>query len=169
MTATLDRASIGPRPAWRSPARVGTTPAWLLTTMVVVCGLAVAAGLTGALSVGSRTHALAAARHVAEPLVVDAETAVVDLSDANTTMAGGFLAGPVIPVTAQDQFAGDLAQAAAALTAASQRAGTGPQITGLLESLHSTFPSTAGSWPPLRRTTGRANQWRRRTSPRPTI
>ena len=144
MTATLDRASIGPRPAWRSPARVGTTPAWLLTTMVVVCGLAVAAGLTGALSVGSRTHALAAARHVAEPLVVDAETAVVDLSDANTTMAGGFLAGPVIPVTAQDQFAGDLAQAAAALTAASQRAGTGPQITGLLESLQLNLPVYSG-------------------------
>ena len=133
-----------PPTAWRSPARVGTTPAWLLTTMVVVCGLAVAAGLTGALSVGSRTHALAAARHVAEPLVVDAETAVVDLSDANTTMAGGFLAGPVIPVTAQDQFAGDLAQAAAALTAASQRAGTRPQITGLLESLQLNLPVYSG-------------------------
>jgi hypothetical protein len=144
MTATLDSRTIGARAAWRPAAWVGTTPAWLLTTMAVVCALAVAAGLTGALTVGSRTHALAAARHVAEPLVVDAETAVVDLSDANTTMAGGFLAGSVIPAAAQTHFSGDLAQAAAALTAASQRAGTGPQITGLLQSLQLNLPVYSG-------------------------
>ncbi len=81
---------------------------------------------------------------MAEPLVVDAQTVVVELSDANTTVAGGFLAGPVFPTAAQDQASADLAQAAAAITATSQRAGTTPRVTALLQTLLTNMPLYSG-------------------------
>jgi hypothetical protein len=144
MTATLDIPRPSVRPGWQPAAWVGTTPAWLRTVTAALCALALAAGIAGALTVESRAHSLSTARTVAEPLVVDAQTVVVELSDANTTVAGGFLAGPVVPTAAQSRASADLAQAAAAITAASQRAGTTPQVTGILQSLLLNLPVYSG-------------------------
>ncbi len=144
MTATLDVPRPTIRPGWQPAAWVGTTPAWLRTVTAALCALALAAGIAGALTVEARSHSLGTGRAVAEPLVVDAQTVVVELSDANTTVAGGFLAEPVFPASAQNRASADLAQAAAAVTAASQRAGTTPQVTELLQSLLTNMPLYSG-------------------------
>ena len=142
---TLDIGTQASRPGWQPAAWARTTPAWLRTVAAALCALALAAGIIGALTVESRSHSLSTGRTVAEPLVVDAQTIVVKLSDANTTVAGGFLAGAVFPRAAQSRAATDLAQAAAAITAASQRAGTTPQVTGPLQSLLIDIPLYSGT------------------------
>jgi hypothetical protein len=110
----------------------------LLTAALVA--LAAVTGAIAGLTVLSRAHALKAARTTAEPLVVDAQTAVVKLSDANTTVADGFLAGRVIPAGAQTRFDNDLAQATASLLAAAQRAGTDRHVTGYLQTVDTDLP-----------------------------
>ena len=121
-----------------------TTPGWLRVATVAVVALAVVTGAVAGLTALSRSRAVSAARATAEPLVVDAQTAVVKLSDANTTVAGGFLAGPVMPAAAQSRFENDLAQAASSLTAAAQRAGTDPRVTGYLQTLSTDLPIYSG-------------------------
>jgi hypothetical protein len=121
-----------------------TTPGWLRVATVAVIALAVVTGAVAGLTALSRSRAVSAARATAEPLVVDAQTAVVKLSDANTTVAGGFLAGPVMPAVAQSRFENDLAQAASSLTAAAQRAGTDRRVTGYLQTLATDLPIYSG-------------------------
>jgi hypothetical protein len=142
MTATVQQPAILDGDRRRRPGR--TTPAWVRAATVVTVALAVVSGVVASLMVVSRSHAVAAARATAEPLVVDAQTAVVKLSDANTTAAGGFLSGPVMPAAAVSRFGADLAQAASSLTAAAQRAGTDRQVTRYLEQLNSGLPVYAG-------------------------
>jgi hypothetical protein len=142
MTATVQQPATVDRA--RQRRRAGTTPAWLRVAIAAPVALAVVTGIVAGLTVFSRSDAVAAARATAEPLVVDAQTAVVKLSDANTTVAGGFLAGPVLPAAASSRFGNDLAQAANSLTAAAQRAGTDRQVTGYLETLESGLPLYTG-------------------------
>lgn len=144
MTAMLDVPSPPARPGWQPAAWVGTTPAWLRTVTAALCALALAVAVAGILTVETRSHSLNTGRTVAEPLVVDAQTVVVELSDANTTVAGGFLAGPVVPAAVQNRAAAALAQAGAAITATSQRAGTAPRVTELLQSLLLNMPLYSG-------------------------
>jgi hypothetical protein len=122
----------------------GTTPGWLRTATMGLAVLAIVTGVLASLTVLTRSHAVNAARSTAEPLVVDTATAVVKLSDANTTMAEGFLSGSVIPQTAVSTFANDLAQAATSLTAAAQRAGTDRAVTGYLQTLQTELPVYTG-------------------------
>jgi hypothetical protein len=122
----------------------GTTPGWLRTATMGLAALAIVTGVLASFTILARSHAVNAARSTAEPLVVDAATAVVKLSDANTTMAEGFLSGSVIPQTAVSTFGNDLAQAAASLTAAAQRAGTDRLITGYLQTLQTELPVYSG-------------------------
>jgi hypothetical protein len=139
MTATVQRpTSVG----WVRQRREwsGTTPGWLRAATMALVGLAIATGVVASLTVLTRSHAVKAARSTAEPLVVDAATAVVKLSDANTTVAEGFLSGPVMPQEVVSTFDNDLAQAATALTATAQRAGTDRQVTGYLQVLESELP-----------------------------
>jgi hypothetical protein len=139
MTATVQGPiSVG----WVRQRRewAGTTPGWLRAATMALIGLAIATGVVASLTVLTRSHAVNAARSTAEPLVVDAATAVVKLSDANTTVAEGFLAGSVMPQEAVSNFDNDLAQAATALTAAAQRAGTDRQVTGYLQTLETELP-----------------------------
>jgi hypothetical protein len=114
----------------------------LLTAAVVA--LAAVTGAIAGLTVLSRSHAIRAARTTTGPLVVDAQTAVVKLSDANTTVAGGFLAGPVVPAQAQSRFENDLAQASASLLATAQRAGTRQQVTRDLQTIDTDLPIYSG-------------------------
>jgi hypothetical protein len=143
MTATVQRASSV---AWIRPRRewAGTTPGWLRVATIGLVGLAIAIGVVASLTVLTRSHAVNAARSTAEPLVVDAATAVVKLSHANATVAEGFLSGPVMPQATVSTFNNDLAQAAASLTAAAQRAGTDPKVTGYLQTLDTQLPVYSG-------------------------
>jgi hypothetical protein len=143
MTTTVQRPSsvdwVRQRREW-----AGTTPGWLRTATMGLAGLAIATGVVASLTVLTRSHAVHGARSTAEPLVVDAATGVVKLSDANTTMAEGFLSGSVIPRTAVSAFDNDLAQAATSVTAAAQRAGTDRQVTGYLQTLQTELPVYSG-------------------------
>jgi hypothetical protein len=109
-----------------------------------VVALAAVSGAIAGLTVLSRAHAIRAARTTAEPLVVDAQTAEVKLSDANTTLAGAFLTGRVIPAAARSRFDNDLAQASASLLAAAQRAGTNQQVTSYLQTVETDLPIYSG-------------------------
>jgi hypothetical protein len=129
----------------RQPQRwTSSTPAWLRLLAAGVVALAAVTGAIAGLTVLSRAHAIGAARTTAGPLVVDAQTAVVKLSDANTTVAGAFLAGPVISTTARSRFDNDLAQASASLLAAAQRAGTNQRVTGYLQTVDTDLPIYSG-------------------------
>lgn len=119
----------------RAPGRSLATPTWLRTVSTGVVALALVAGLVGVSAVLAREHAAHAAAAAAEPLVVDAETLDVAMSDANTSIAGGFLSGPVVPTTAESPYESDLAQAAATLTAAAQRSGGDARLTRSLTTL----------------------------------
>jgi hypothetical protein len=112
----------------------------LRAASVALAILAVAAGVAGGVAMLARQDAAKAAVGTAEPLVVAAQMLDVEMSDANTTVAGGFLAGPVVPHDVQSRFDGDMSRAAAALTAASQRAGTGSAVSNQLSMLTSGLP-----------------------------
>jgi hypothetical protein len=120
--------------------QVWTTPRRLRVTGVALAIVAVAAGVVGGVAMLARHQAASAAVSTAEPLVVDAQTVDVAMSDANTTIAGGFLDGTVVPQAVQSRFDQDMSQAAAALTAASQRAGTGSAVSAPLSMLTSGLP-----------------------------
>jgi hypothetical protein len=118
-----------------------TTPRRLRAASVALAVVAVAAGVVGGVAMLSRQGATRTAANSAEPLVVDAQKVDVAMSDGNTTIAGGFLAaGTVVPAAFQSRFAADMAQAAASLTAASQRAGTGGAVSADLTKLTSGLP-----------------------------
>jgi hypothetical protein len=114
-----------------------TTPRRLRVAAVALAIVAVVAGVVGGVAMLSRQQAANTAVSTAEPLVVDAQKVDVYMSAANTTIAGGFLAGPVVPQPVQSLFDQDMSQAAAALTAASQRAGTGSAVSSQLSTLTS--------------------------------
>jgi hypothetical protein len=72
--------------------------------------------------------------------VVDAVTLDVELADANTTIAGGFLVAPPVPIAVQHHYSSDLATAAAALTAAAQQAGGDARASHYLAILSTGLP-----------------------------
>jgi hypothetical protein len=117
-----------------------TTPRRLRVAGVALAIVAVATGVVGGVAMLARQQAASRAVSTAEPLVVDAQTLDVKMSDANTTIAGGFLKGQVVPQDVQSRFDQDMSEAAAALTAASQRAGTGSAVSAPLSMLTSGLP-----------------------------
>ena len=103
--------SVGPAGvtgAWPTPRRLRLASAAL-------AAVAITAGIVGALAMLSRQQATTTAADTAEPLVVGAQTLDVAMSDADTTIAGGFLAGAAVPAAIQARFDADLAQAAVPL------------------------------------------------------
>ena len=117
-----------------------TTPRRLRIVSIALAIVAVTAGVVGGVAMLSRQDAANTAVGTAEPLVVDAQTLYVVMADANTTIAGGFLAGPVVPTSVQSGFDQDMSNASAALAAASQRAGTGSDVSQQLATLTSALP-----------------------------
>jgi hypothetical protein len=117
-----------------------TTPRRLRVAGVALAIVAVAAGVVGGVAMLARQDAVNRAVGTAEPLVVAAQTLDVDMSEANTTIAGGFLRGPVVPASIQSGFDQDMSRAAAALAAASQRAGTGRDVSKPIATLTSGLP-----------------------------
>ena len=111
------------------------TPRVLRTYLVVLSLLravltAVATGL-----VVARQDAVHRASTVTEPLLVDAQTLYVALSDADTTAAGALLPGRIPPPHLLSRYRQDVATAAAAVDAARSLAGDEPTLTGPLRTL----------------------------------
>lgn len=77
----------------------------------------VLAAVVMAFDVANRQSAISRVQVTSEPLLVQAQTAFTTLSDADTTAAGGFLAGTVAPAAAQDRYRQDLALAAQSVAA----------------------------------------------------
>jgi hypothetical protein len=100
----------------------------------------VGAGVTGGLAVLARQHATNRAISTAQPLVLDAVTLDVTLSDANTTIAGGFLGAPPVPVSVESHYESDLSTGDAALTAAAQQSGGDSQAARQLAILSTGVP-----------------------------
>jgi hypothetical protein len=117
-----------------------TTPRRLRISSIALAIVAVTAGVVGGVAMLARQNASNTAVSTAEPLVVDAQALDVAMSDANTTIAGGFLAGPVVRASVQTQFDQDMAKAGAALAAVSQRAGTGRDVSTALATITSALP-----------------------------
>jgi hypothetical protein len=128
---TLDQVRSG---------RAWSTPRWLRALSITLALGAVAAGVTGGLAVLARQRATNRAITTAQPLVVDAATLDVTLSDANTTIAGGFLGAPPVPASVQSHYESDLSTAAAALTAAAQQSGGDPEAGRQLAILSTGVP-----------------------------
>jgi hypothetical protein len=117
-----------------------TTPRRLRIASVALAIVAIAAGVVGGVAMLARQDAANTAVGTAEPLVVYSEQLDVLMSDANTTIAGGFLAGPVVAASFQIRFDQDMSRAAAALTEDSQRAGTSGLVSEQLATLTSALP-----------------------------
>ncbi len=132
MTATLHTPMSVP-PGVR--ARTWTTPGWLRLLSTALVAVILVAAVTATVAEISRQHAADGAKANAEPLLTDAQTAYVTMSDANTTIAGAFLAGPVVTTGAQKTFDQDLALSAEAITSAAQRGGQNASLGGTLTTL----------------------------------
>jgi hypothetical protein len=123
---------------------LGSTPGWLRVVSAVVAALAVAAGVVGLLAALARHNgALNAVDHAA-PLVVNAQAVHTSLSDADTTVAGGFLAGPVISPAAESRYQNDLANASAALAAVARHGGGNARVAVSVKALGVDVPIYAG-------------------------
>jgi hypothetical protein len=121
-------------------SRAWTTPRRLRVASIALAIVAVTAGVVGGGAMLARQNATDTAVATAEPLVVDAQRLDVAMSQADTTIAGGFLAGPAVPASIQSGFDQDLAEASAAVAAAAQRAGTGNEVSKQLATVTSGLP-----------------------------
>lgn len=134
MTATIHTPMpVEPRVRNRS----WSTPGWLRLFSVSLAAATVVAGIIGTAAVVARHQAAGRAAAQAEPLLVFAQTADVDMSEANATIAGAFLSGPLGPQAGQAPFETDLARSSAAVTAAAQLGGTDARVRTILTTLTS--------------------------------
>jgi hypothetical protein len=99
------------------------TPVWLRTVSVVLAAGTLAAGAVAGIATLSRQSSTHAAISTGEPLVVDSETIDIALTDANTTIAGGFLGSPPVASSVARKYSADLATAGAALASAARQSG----------------------------------------------
>jgi hypothetical protein len=122
----MSSAALGTAVAARRPRSSSwvhdSTPARLRLASTVLATLIVLLAVLGSLSATSRATATSRSSSVTEPILIDAQTAFTSLSDADTTAAGGLLAGPVAPVALQSRYQQDIATTSAAVADASQRA-----------------------------------------------
>jgi hypothetical protein len=113
-TAQRTRAEVPPRLAGGTPGRLR------LLTVSVTAMVAVLIAATAGMVLHRQTI-IGTSQNVTEPVLVDAQTTYTALSDADTTAAGGLLAGPVEPAALKSRYQRDIATAEAAVTDAAQR------------------------------------------------
>jgi hypothetical protein len=137
MTVATVSASPAPtRPARRHrPPKPSSTPRTLRAAAVT---LSLLLGMLTAVAGGAvlaRQSAVRVSGTQTEPLLVDAQTLYVALSDADTTAAGGLLAGPIEPAGLATRYQRDVATAAAAVDAAQGVAAGDPTLESPLRTL----------------------------------
>ncbi|MFT7839175.1 hypothetical protein Q5530_23785 [Saccharothrix sp. BKS2] len=121
-----------------------TTPGRLslLALLLVVVALLVG-GLTAA-SVQRRSAALEALADRSEPLAFAAQEVYRAMADADATAAGAFLSGGVESAALRQRYEQDVAEAAAALSAATAGATRSPELTAALATLSGRLPVYTG-------------------------
>jgi hypothetical protein len=135
-----------PSPAMRNlggALGAATTPARLGLLLAGLMTLALAWGVTAAVTVATRTSAAANVVSVSEPLSVDSQRIYRSLSDADATEAAAFLSGGLEPLSLRRQFLSDISGAADELAAASAAAGHSTARV-LLSTLAVGLPEYAG-------------------------
>lgn len=137
-------APPGRRPAWaealdRLRAAATTEPGRLRIIGAVLAALVVLFGAMTAWQVSDRSAAASDVLKRSQPLSADAAAIYRSLADADTTAAGGFLAGDRESRASRQRYAADIATAAKLLVKASANsrgpAGSGKQIEELNEYL----------------------------------
>ncbi|MFC6089746.1 hypothetical protein [Saccharothrix lopnurensis] len=121
-----------------------TTPGRLslLALLLVVVSLLVG-GLTAA-SVQRRSAALETLADRSEPLAFAAQEVYRAMADADATAAGAFLSGGVESAALRQRYEQDVAEAAAALSAATAGATRSPELTAALATLSGRLPVYTG-------------------------
>jgi hypothetical protein len=140
MTLTATGAPQAPDRPHREPDAPAAsarrpTPQVLRTYAVALSVLLTALTAVAAGLVLAREDAVHRSGTVTEPLLVDAQTLYVALSDADTTAAGALLPGRIAPPHLLTRYRQDVATAAAAVDAARSLAGDDPALTGPLRTL----------------------------------
>ncbi|MFF5444614.1 hypothetical protein [Streptomyces sp. NPDC012888] len=146
-----------PRSAWsegveRLRAAAVTEPGRLRIIGAVLAALVVAFGAVTAWQVADRSGAAGDVVHRSQPLSADAASIYRSLADADTTSAGGFLAGGQEPRTVRERYEKDIANASRLLVEAAATSGGNadsrreiallgeqlPRYTGLIEQARAT-------------------------------
>lgn len=96
-----------------------TTPGRLRALLVLLVLLSLAWGALAAFTAYQHASAAAAVVATSEPLSLDAEQIYQNLSDADATAAGSFLAGGLEPDSARNRYDSDVSQAATSIEKAS--------------------------------------------------
>ncbi|MFI5100826.1 MAG: hypothetical protein ACHQE5_09995, partial [Actinomycetes bacterium] len=128
-------------PAQPGGARArSSTPRRLRTLATIVAGLLVAVCAVTAGLVLARQATVQRSSAVTAPLLVDAQTAYVTLSDADTTAAGALLSGPDEPASLRARYQQDIAAAAAAVSDGQRLAGTSTDLAASWQTLSVGLP-----------------------------
>ncbi|MFD7659404.1 hypothetical protein ACFV4N_35965 [Actinosynnema sp. NPDC059797] len=114
----------------------------LLALLLTVVGLLV--GALTATSVQRRSAALEALADRSEPLAFAAHEVYRAMADADATAAGAFLSGGVESATLRQRYEQDVAEAAAALSAATAGGSRSPELTAALSTLSGRLPVYTG-------------------------
>lgn len=120
LTSLERRADAAATPVGETRSR--STPATLRLFSVSLTALVVLFAVAAILTVAHRETQVQTSQGLTEPLVVDSQTAYTALSDADTTVAGAILAGPIEPSALRQRYDVDIARASTAVTDAIGRA-----------------------------------------------
>jgi hypothetical protein len=121
-----------------------STPAALSAWTVALVVLIAASVAPMELSVSNRHGAVNSALSASEPLLVRAVNVYTRLSDADTTAAGGFLSGAQQAAALRVRYNADLAQAAASLSTAGEKAGGNARLSRAVQEISVDLPIYSG-------------------------
>ncbi|MFC5057341.1 hypothetical protein [Saccharothrix xinjiangensis] len=139
---------VGAQPRRRAVRRVTglarSTPGRLSLLALLLVVVALLAGGLTATSVQRRAAALEAQADRSEPLAFAAHEVYRAMADADATAAGAFLSGGVESAALRQRYEQDVAEAAAALSAATAGGSRSPELTAALSALSGRLPVYTG-------------------------
>jgi len=144
MAAVVEAGTVTTSGASSRLVAVGSTPQSLRRWIAVVAFVAAIVAVTATVVTAARSSALARSATSTGPLVLDTQMAYTALSDADSTAAGGLLAGPVAPAAVVAQYRRDIATAASAVSSAQQLTSGDPKLAAELKTVAVGLPFYTG-------------------------
>jgi len=123
---------------------VGSTPRSLRRWITVIAVVAALVAATATVLIAQRSSALARSAAGTEPLVLDTQMAYTALSDADSSAAGGLLAGPIPPAAVVAQYRRDIATAASSVSSAQQLTSADQKLSAELQTVAVGLPFYTG-------------------------